>query len=55
MPDLIEGISYVHCTNGNCISKKEHQEHVTPRFIKAGDGLLRCHYCDNIMKGDELF
>lgn len=55
MPDAIEGIWYLQCTNHNCISRMEHNEHVPPKFLRAKGRFLKCHYCDNIMQGKELF
>lgn len=55
MPDIIEGISTLTCTNRGCITRQEHQEHVMPKFIRAGDSLLKCYYCNALMSGKELF
>ncbi|MBI2146943.1 aspartate carbamoyltransferase [Candidatus Woesearchaeota archaeon] len=55
MPDIIEGIPYLMCTNTGCITRPEHHEHVTAKFIRAGESLLRCYYCNAMMGARELF
>ena len=55
LPDVIEGISYLHCTNMNCITRPEHKEHIIPKFVRAGETLLKCYYCNTLMEGRELF
>lgn len=55
MPDIIDGIPYLACTNTGCITRTEHHEHVTAKFIRAGESLLRCYYCNALMTGRDLF
>jgi aspartate carbamoyltransferase catalytic subunit len=53
MPEVIEGIKFLKCPNLGCITRPEHHEHVTPKFVRAGS-VLRCHYCDTLLEGKEL-
>ncbi|MDD9953257.1 MAG: aspartate carbamoyltransferase [Candidatus Woesearchaeota archaeon] len=54
MPEVIENVKYLKCKNSNCITRVEFQEHITPKFIRAGKKILRCHYCDHLQEGKDL-
>ena len=63
LPPTIEGLgtcpNIVHGADGNpkggCITRKEFYEHVPSRFVRAGNGTLRCWYCDHLMDSQEIF
>ncbi len=54
MPPVITDIPGMVCTNRGCITRPEHLEAVPPVMIAAGDGRVRCRYCDNLMDGIAL-
>lgn len=53
LPEIVEGL--VRCRNPLCISNSE-QEPIIPRLevISARPTVLRCTYCGNSMKEDEI-
>jgi aspartate carbamoyltransferase catalytic subunit len=55
LPDVIEGIPGLRCTNSGCITRPKYREHVAARLIRTAGDLLRCHFCGNLMRGDEVF
>jgi len=62
-PKLIEGLG--KCSNivrdvqdnvvSGCISHPHFHEHVTPMFVRAHEGSVRCYYCDHLMRSEEIF
>ncbi len=50
LPERIEGIPGLICTNLGCITRPEHKEAVAPLLLRAGSRNVRCHYCDNLME-----
>jgi aspartate carbamoyltransferase catalytic subunit len=58
LPDVIEGLPEMQCTNAGCISRPEHKEHVTPKAVRVSDSIgnyVRCYECDNLMGSHEVF
>jgi aspartate carbamoyltransferase catalytic subunit len=58
LPDMVEGLPEMQCTNERCITRPEHSERVKPKVMRLGadaDGLVKCMYCDNLMESHRLF
>lgn len=59
LPDIVEGLTDMQCTNHRCITRKEYHEHVPPRAIRVGapdEGtIVKCAYCNNLMESHEMF
>ncbi len=55
LPSRISGIEQLLCPNTGCITRPEHQEHVSCCFEKLDERTLRCKYCDHILDAGELF
>jgi len=55
LPGRIQGIDSLLCPNTGCITRPEHQEHVSCCFEKLDAHTLRCKYCDHILDSAELF
>jgi len=49
LPSVIDNIHGLMCTNKGCISRPEHLESVQPRMIRAGENLVKCDWCGEIM------
>jgi aspartate carbamoyltransferase catalytic subunit len=54
MPDVISDIPGMVCLNRGCITRPEHLEAVPPVMLAAGEGRVRCRYCDHLMDGIAL-
>jgi len=50
-PDFIEEI--LKCSNLSCITNSENEPIVT-KFIKVVNNSVQCHYCDSLLKYDEI-
>lgn len=59
LPQDIEGLSGMQCTNHHCITRKDFCEHIPPRVVRMeGEGdanVVKCFYCNNLMASHELF
>ncbi len=58
LPDMIEGLPGMKCTNGACITRPEHHEYVAPKAVRLGKektNLVKCYYCNNMMESHHLF
>jgi aspartate carbamoyltransferase catalytic subunit len=55
LPAVISGVESLMCPNSGCITRPEHQEHVSCCFEKLDAHTLRCKYCDHILDAGELF
>jgi aspartate carbamoyltransferase catalytic subunit len=55
LPDVIEGLPEMQCTNAGCISRPEHKEHVMPKVVRVSDSQVSCYDCDNLMQSHEVF
>ena len=49
LPARIEGLPGMRCPNHGCITRVEHLEAVPPLMMRTEQGLIRCHYCDQMM------
>lgn len=54
LPKILKG--HLICKNERCISRKEHKEYCKETFIVESQHPLKvhCHYCELMMKGDEI-
>ena len=50
-PDVIEEV--LKCPNLSCITNSENEPIVT-KFIKSYNDSVQCHYCDSLLKYDEI-
>ena len=58
LPEMIEGLPGISCTNHRCITRHEYHEHIPVRASRVGpegQNIVKCHYCNNLMQSDELF
>lgn len=56
LPEMLEELPNMQCTNPRCITRPEHHEHVNPKATRVGnEGLVKCLYCNNLMKSHEMF
>ncbi len=59
LPQDIEGLSGMQCTNHHCITRHEFCEHIPPRVVRMedekGSHVVKCFYCNNLMASHELF
>jgi len=58
LPEMIEGLPGISCTNHRCITRHEYHEHIPVRAARVGpegQNIVKCHYCNNLMQSDELF
>ncbi len=58
LPQDIEGLSGMNCTNHHCITRHEFCEHIPPKVVRMegkGTNVVRCFYCNNLMASHELF
>lgn len=53
LPEKFDGVPGIRCLNPGCISRPEHMEHCPAKLVKAGEKILRCHYCSNVMSASE--
>lgn len=58
LPEMVEGLPGMQCTNHRCITRREYHEHVPVRATRVGPegkNIVKCHYCNNLMESAELF
>ncbi|MBN1544446.1 aspartate carbamoyltransferase [Candidatus Woesearchaeota archaeon] len=58
LPEVIDGLPNMRCTNAGCITRPEHQEYVASKAVKVGEGrtnLVNCCYCGNLMESQDMF
>jgi len=58
LPEVIDALPDMKCTNCGCITRLEHHEHVAPKAVRVGDektNLVKCYYCNNMMESHNLF
>ncbi|NLN62691.1 MAG: aspartate carbamoyltransferase [Myxococcales bacterium] len=49
LPNRIQNVPGMMCTNKGCISRPEHLEAVMPKMLRTASHSVRCHYCDEVM------
>ena len=55
MPPRVYGLPGISCKNPDCISHPDHHEPVTPEFIRSGEDLYSCLYCERIHRFGEIW
>ncbi len=55
MPPRIYDLRGITCKNPDCISHPDHHEPVIQEFVRSGDDLYSCLYCERVHRFDDVW